>query len=273
MRISHIRSGAVLFALIALASLQLAAQTAKKPKKIVVGTGSTYKNVCFLDEKGQLAGFEIDTLKKIDELLPQYEFEFKIFDFKTILVSLETDKIDLAAHQYESNPDRRAKYLFADEGIIRYDLRIAVKAGRKDIASFDDLAKLGATVQAGNAASNNTYVTNKWNDEHGKKLNIVLAPSDAIVTVQNLDAGKIDAFITVERIVQDYRQSYGAKIDVVGEPVSVSNAYYLYRKNDKDAEALKAAVDGAVKTLKKDGSLKAISIKWFGADFVPEIGK
>ncbi len=139
-----------------------------KAKKILVGTGSTYKNVCFLDEKGNLTGYEVEVLKKIDEQLPQYDFEFKIFDFKTILVSLETGKIDLAAHQYESNPDRRAKYLYADEGVTKYDLRIAVRADRNDINSFDDLAKIGATVQVGNAASNNTYITNKWNDEHGK---------------------------------------------------------------------------------------------------------
>lgn len=273
MNVKKIRALALAIAASSLVFAGGAKESKVEVKKILVGTGSTYKNVCFLDEKGVLTGFEVEALKKIDELLPQYEFEFKIFDFKTILVSLETGKIDLAAHQYESNPDRRLKFLYADEGITKYDLRIAVREDRNDINSFEDLAKIGATVQVGNAASNNTYVTNKWNDENGKRLNIVLAPQDAIITVQNIEAGKIDAFVSVERVVQDYKKDWNAKIKVVGEPVSFSNAFYLYRKDDPAALELKKAVDAVLVKLKGDGTLKALSVKWFGADFIPAVGK
>lgn len=246
---------------------------APKPKKIIVGTGNAYKNVCFLDEKNNLTGFEIETLKKIDELLPQYEFEYKVFDFGAILVSLETGKIDLAAHQFEVNADRKTKFLFADEGVARYDLRIVVKEGSNDIKSLEDLVALNGTVQVGSASSNNTYIVDKWNKEHGSKLKTVLAPSDATVTLQNLESGKIDAFISIERTVEEYKKTYQAKLKVVGEPISFSNAYYLYQKNNNDAVQLKKDVDETIAKLKDDGTLKKLSVQWFGLDYIPPKGK
>ena len=247
--------------------------SAVKAKKIIVGTGSAYKNVCFLDDKNQLTGFEVETLKKIDELLPQYEFEFKILDFSAILPSLETGKIDIAAHQFESNNERKSKYDFATEGVTKYDQRIVVKDNREDIKSLDDLAKIGGTIQVGSATSNSTYLIEQWNREHGNKLKTVLAPSDTTITLQNIDTGKIDAFLGIERTVDEYKKTYNAKIKIVGDPVNLSNSYYLYRKNDADSAKLKKDIDEAIVKLKDDGTLKKLSVQWLGGDYIPEKGK
>lgn len=244
-----------------------------KAKKIIVGTGSTYKNVCFLNEKNELTGFEVEALKKVDELLPQYEFEFKILDFSAILPALETGKIDLAAHQFESNNERRSKYDFAAEGVTKYDQRLVVKDTRNDIKSLDDLANAGGTIQVGSATSNTTYLIEQWNREHGNKLKTVLSPGDTTLTLQSLDTGKIDAFLTIERSFDDYKKTYNAKIKIVGDPVNYSNSYYLYRKNDADSAKLKKDVDEAVAKLKDDGTLKKLSEQWLGGDYIPEKGK
>jgi ABC-type amino acid transport substrate-binding protein len=206
-------------------------------------------------------------------VLPQYDFEFKVLDFSAILVGLETGKVDLAAHQFESNADRRARFLYATEGVTRYDQRITVKDGRTDINSLEDLARIGATVQVGSASTNNTYIINKWNTEHGNRLKTVLAPEDPLVAVQNIASGRIDAFIGIERTTVDYKTAYGAKLKVVGQPLSLSNAYYLYRKNDQASLKLKQDVDGALAKLKDNGTLKRLSIKWLGADFIPPKGQ
>jgi L-cystine transport system substrate-binding protein len=240
----------------------------KSVKKIIIGTGSDYKPYCFLDENNNLTGFEIEVLKKVNEKLPQYEFEFKTFDFNAILVSLETGKIDLAAYQFESNPDRKNKYLFGDQGVTVYDLRLAVKDNREDIKSLEDLAAINATVEVGKASANKTAVVDKWNKEHGNKLSLILEASDPTITLQNIDSGKTDAFINIQRNVDAYQNTYGAKIKTVGEPISNSNSYYLYRKDDETGTQLKKDVDGALKALKEDGTLTALSKKWLGGDYI-----
>lgn len=242
----------------------------KGVKKIIIGTGSEYKPYCFLDEKNNLTGFEIEVLKKVNEKLPQYEFEYKIFDFNAILVSLETGKIDLAAHQFEANADRKNKFLFGDEGVTTYDLQLVVKENRSDIKSIEDLAALNGTIEVGKASTNKTYVVDKWNKEHGNKLNLVFAASDTTITLQNLESGKTDAFVNIQRNVEAYKTTYGAKIKTVGEPISLSNSYYLYRKDDKDGTQLKKDVDAVLKTLKEDGTLAELSKKWLGGDYIPK---
>lgn len=57
---------------------------------IKVGLPNSFDQVVYLDENGGLIGFEVDLLKRIDEELPQYEFEY--------------------------SDERAEKYLFAQEG-------------------------------------------------------------------------------------------------------------------------------------------------------------
>lgn len=87
-----------------------AAADPAKVTKIVVGTGTAFPNVCFIDENGKLTGFDVELLKEIDKRLPEYEFEFQTMDFSNLLLSLETKKIDLVAHVMEKNPEREQKY-------------------------------------------------------------------------------------------------------------------------------------------------------------------
>jgi L-cystine transport system substrate-binding protein len=62
--------------------------------KIVVGTGSQFPKVAFLDDSGKLTGFDVELVREIDKRLPEYEFELQVLDFTNILLSLETKKID-----------------------------------------------------------------------------------------------------------------------------------------------------------------------------------
>jgi L-cystine transport system substrate-binding protein len=88
------------------------AKEGTKVQKILVGTGTQFPNVCFIDEDGKLTGYDVELVRKIDEKLPEYEFEFKTMEFSNLLLSLETNKIDFVAHQMEVNEERQEKFLF-----------------------------------------------------------------------------------------------------------------------------------------------------------------
>lgn len=241
-----------------------------KVRKVYVGTGNAYKNICFIDDKGNLTGYEVDVLKEIDRRLPQYEFEYQTSDLNALLISLETNKIDIAAHQFELNPEREKKFLFAKEGVSSYDLFLVVKEDREDIKSFADIANIGGTLEVGKASANKTYLADKWNKENGNKINIILAAADPTVTLQNLATGKTDAFIHIQRVVDEYKQEFNAQIKTVGEPISVSNAYYLYRKDDAFSKQLQEDIDKVIKEMKQDGTLVKLSEQWFKKNYVPE---
>ena len=62
-------------------------------KKIIIGTGHAYEPYCYLDQEGHLTGYEYEVLKAVDELLPQYAFEYQTFDFANVLMALESGKV------------------------------------------------------------------------------------------------------------------------------------------------------------------------------------
>lgn len=231
-------------------------------KTIVIGTGNAFKPYCYLDDDGNLAGYEIEVLKEINKKLPQYKFEFEQLEFKNILLSLESNKVDVGAHQFEKNPERESKYLFGTESYTTFILRITVGKDRTDISSLKDLE--GKKVQVG-SGSNDAYVLEQYNKVHNNAINLVYtASSDPATTIKSIEDGRIDAFISIKRVVDSYNQTYGDKLKTVGDPISTSSTYYIFRKNDTQ---LQADFDKALKELKEDGTLGKISTQVLGGDY------
>lgn len=231
-------------------------------KTIVIGTGNAFKPYCYLDDSGNLSGYEIEVLKEINKKLPQYKFEFNQLEFKNILLSLESNKVDVGAHQFEKNPERESKYLFGTESYTNFILRITVGKDRTDIKSIKDLE--GKKVQT-SAGSNDAYMLEQYNKEHNNAINLVYTSGvDAATTIKNIEDGRIDAFVSIKRIVDSYNQTYGDKLKTVGDPIATSNTYYVFRKEDTK---LQGEFDKALKELKENGTLAKISIKILGGDY------
>lgn len=234
--------------------------------KIIVGTGNAYEPYCYLDEKGNLAGYEYEVLKAVDELLPEYEFEYQTSDFANVLISLDTGKIDIAAHQYEWNEERNEKYLFGEEAYTTYVTYLVVAKDRTDIKSLDDLQGLKVKSSTG---SNATYILENYNQEHTDnpiQIDYVNNSTDE-ETVTGIINGVWDATIATKRDVEKLNSNYGDGLEVlkvVGEPVQSSSTYFIFAK---DNSKLQEAVDNAVKALRENGKLAEISIDVIGGDY------
>jgi L-cystine transport system substrate-binding protein len=234
-----------------------------KVKTIIVGTGNAFKPYCYLDDNGNLKGYEKDVLDAVDALLPQYKFEYETFTFKDILIALSAGKIDLGAHQFEINPERQKNYLFTDETYTSFILYVTVLNKNTTINGIDDLA--GKTVLA-MVGDNGTYVLEQYNKNHPDKtikLNYLSSPPREQV-VAGMQNGTWDAFISLKREVAQYNKEYNVGFKVVGKPIATSYTYYVFAKGNTE---LKTAVDGALKQLKKSGELSKLSIQDLGADY------
>ncbi len=238
-------------------------------KTVIVGTGSDSKLYCYLDEKGELAGFEIDVMKAIDELLPQYKFEFQTFDFKNILLALSAGKIDIGAHMYESNPERRKNYLFTDLGYNDFSKYIVVLKENKDVQSLKDL--VGKTAQASTGSATGAILQH-WNEDHpNEKINAVL--TSALTNEQVVAAmknGTYDAFFSNIPSFNLLQKEYGGIFRLVEEPISTSASYFIFNLDNPE---LKKDVDGALKQLIDSGELAKIAIRDLGSDTTQNINK
>ncbi|CAM5578975.1 hypothetical protein LSPH24S_09390 [Lysinibacillus sphaericus] len=68
------------------------AQGKNNVQTILVGTGTQFPNICFLDDKGNLTGYDVELVRAIDKKLPEYNFEFKTMEFSNLLLSLERER-------------------------------------------------------------------------------------------------------------------------------------------------------------------------------------
>ncbi|MFF2175059.1 transporter substrate-binding domain-containing protein [Lysinibacillus sp. NPDC058147] len=237
-----------------------AAQGGKEVQKIIVGTGTQFPNICFIDDDGKLTGYDVELVRAIDEKLPEYEFEFKTMEFSNLLLSLETKKIDFIAHQMEVNSEREEKFLFNKEPYNVFPLKVTVNAKNNSIQSIDDLKGKNVSVSP---TSNSAVFLEKYNKEHNLGANIVY--SSGSVDVQNqLATGRIDAIITTPFAVKYYNESNKAQEKVVGDALLNSKVYFLL---NKDEVALQERLDDAIRELKAEGVISKLSKKWLGDDY------
>lgn len=237
-------------------------------KKVVIGTGTGFPKVCFIDENGKLTGFDVELIKEIDKRLPQYEFDIKTMEFSNLLLSLETNKIDLVAHEMEKNPEREEKYLFNKESYAHWRNKIIVAKDNNTINSLDDLA--GKKVLTG-ATSAEAQILENYNKSHDKKINIVYQNGGANDTVSQITSGRVDATIGADFTLSLIDPQ--AKLKTAGDDLSEADILFVLRKNDPAEQELSDAVDGALKEIKADGTLGKLSTEWLGSDFTADNAK
>lgn len=231
-------------------------------KEIIVGTGNAYQPFVYLDENGQLTGYEKAVLDEVDQLLPQYKFKYESFEFKNILPALDAGKVDLAAHQYEINDERQKKYLFGKVGYTDYTSYVVVdKASGHDFQRLDDLAGHKVHTSTG---SNFAYLLEQYNEKHDRKIDIVYGDGGNEILVKNLQNGTVDAALLTKYDVNKLNKQFNANLVTSGKPVNVSKTYYLYQKNNTK---LQKDIDQALQKLIDNGKLAELSKKILGGDF------
>ncbi|QKS48806.1 transporter substrate-binding domain-containing protein (plasmid) [Paenibacillus cellulosilyticus] len=245
-----------------------AAASTGKVTKIVVGTGTGFPQVCFLDENGKLTGFDVELVREVDKRLPEYEFDLQTMEFSNLLLSLETKKIDFVAHEMEKNPEREEKYLFNSEPYAHWRNKIIVAKDNNAVNSLDDL--VGKKVLT-SATSAEAQILENYNKDHDKKIDIVYSSGTTNDTVAQITSGRVDATIGADfthKLIDPQN-----KLKTVGDGLSEADILFVFRKDDPDSKKLSDAIDGALKEIKADGTLGKLSEQWLGEDFTSDTAK
>ncbi len=231
-------------------------------QKILVGVPTNFENTSFLDEDGELKGYEIDLLTKIDEKLDNYEFEFQQSQFDNILLSLDSGKIDMGAHMFEYSEERAQKYLYGDEGYRDFSVHLIAMKG-SGYTTLESLA--GKTIGIISETDNAGLQIQKYNEKNPEKaihFDYYGEGTGTDVIMKTLEEGRWEAVVGTQSDFEQRQETFGDKYEL-GETVTESEAYYLY-PDDGEHEALKDAVDQAVKELKEDGTLNELAEEWYG---------
>ena len=227
----------------ATAALALLAGQAFAADVVRMGTEGAYPPYNFIDDNGQVAGFERELGDKLCEMAG-LTCEWVTNDWDSIIpnlvagnydtimagMSITDERKEVIDFTQDYYPPTGSIYLAPDDGV---DLKTGVIAAQT------------ATIQAG-------YVA-----ETGATLLEFATPDETIAAVKN---GEADAVFADKDFLLPYTED--GELKVVGDEVALGGGVGMgLRKSDAE---LKEKFDAAITAMKADGSLNAMLDKYFG---------
>ena len=252
-----------------------AASKSKKSKTKVrtINVAHTVTNVPydFLDEKGNADGFEIAVLKAVDELLPEYEFKFHGVSDEELLIGTESGKYQVGTKGAWITEERKKKFLIPQNPLAASVIGIAFrKENENQIKDLESFAKFSGKLIPISPQSAQFSVIQDFNEKHPSNQ-IKLVPSDVFDIADSylwVLEGRYDAYFVLKlsyekNVLKEtgpYHQ-FADKLSYV--PYKGIPTWPLFNKKETE---LAAAYDKAVQTLKENGTISALSLKYFGED-------
>lgn len=234
---------------------------------VIVGTMGTYSPFSYYDSDDNLTGYDIEVLRKIEEVDPTLHFEFQSGAWESLFPALDSGKYDMIANQISSNESRREKYYLTENSYFVSKCQLIVHSENESIHSFEDMvssdASIGLTV-----GDYNNYTAELWNQEHSaeQQLNIQYYNEDISTILQDIDNGRIAATINDPAVAISKAETQGLSVKPVGDPLAQTPVYFIFSK-DEEGRALRDRIDAALQTLKQSGELVVLSKEWFNADY------
>lgn len=218
-----------------------------------VGTEGTYTPFTYHDtETNELTGYDIEVITAVADKLGVTP-EFTEVKWDAIFAGLEAGRYDLIANQVTVNEERLAQYDLSDT----YTTSIPVGVVAEDTTSISSIEDVVGNTAAHSATSNWAQISK----DAGANVEVVDGFTEAITAIRD---GRVDYTINDNLAVLDYLKTTedpGVKIAFELPEQAVAQAFAL-RKDSGLVDAINEALD----ELRDEGTLQAISEKYFGED-------
>ncbi len=224
----------------------------KERGEIKMAMSGQYPPFNFVNDKNQLTGFDVEIGQAVAKRIG-----IKAIPLSTawdgIIAGLLANKYELICGSMAITPERLKSIDFSDP-YYRSGAQLFVGTGSA-VKSVADLKgkKVGVTLGT-------TY--EKWVRENitGADVRTYKGVPDMILEVSY---GRIDGFITDKIVGALAIKKNGSPISLTGDLLYEEKMGIALRQNNP---GLKAAINDALKEMKKDGSYHEISMKWLGID-------
>lgn len=231
-------------------------------KTFVLGLDDSFPPMGYRDENNEIVGYDIDLAKEVTKRMG-VELVCQPIDWNAKEQELNTGKIDCIWNGFTMTSEREAALTFtkpylknAQVVVVRSD------SGHKALA---DLAGKSVGLQAGSSAADALEAS----AEFKASLKNVVEFKDNLTALMDLEVKGVDAVIMDLLVANDNINRSGKAYSILEEALSPENYGVGFRKNDL---ALMGKVQETLDAMAADGTIAAISTKWFGAD-ISTVGK
>ena len=206
------------------------------------------------DENGNLMGFEVEVSGAVAEKLG-VKPEYVLGSLDGLLAGVQGGRYDLMANGVGYSDERAEAYRFSDFYAFNRTA-LVVRSDNNEITSLEDLK--GKTTCN---SANSTYQL--LAESYGATVKDIESLDG---TIEELLAGRVDATLNAEVSINNYMtEKPDTAIKIVAFDPEVEKVGMIM-PNKESTASLQEAVNQALKELRADGTLKAISEKYFGMD-------
>jgi cystine transport system substrate-binding protein len=218
---------------------------------IRVANPQTSPPYSFRNEANEVAGFDVDFANELAERMGVAEVEFIQGTFDTFIPGVETDKWDVVIAGQAITEERKLKVDFS----IPYRVsKVSIFVNESDdtIATLEDLEGKRIAIPAG--ASQLKMAEEVEGAEIKSYENATLALTD-------VGLGRADGYLGSRFVGLYLAQQSGLKVKPTDAVLELEQNAMSFKKGEA---AFKAEADRIIMEMIADGTLKALSEKWFG---------
>lgn len=239
-------------------------------KAMVVATNSGWPPQSYLDDNNEMVGFDIDVSKEIAKRLG-VEVSFETPEWATLTGGRWQGRYDLGVGSV--TPTKARAQVIDFVGIYYFSPYVYVLHKDSTAKSVEDLK--GKVIGVETATTSEDFINRKLEiDAPG------LPPIE-----YKLEPGEVRTFADSMLPFDDLRLGDGVRLDAViapeqtalnaiknGYPLRILEGEYAFREPlvviaEKVDPEWTAKVGGIIEEMKKDGTLSALTTKWYGKDY------
>ncbi len=245
----------------------------KSKGELVVSTDANYAPQSFLNDKGQLDGFDIDVSKEVAKRMG-VKVKFVTPDWDLIVAGKWGARWDLSIGSMTIT-DARAKVVDFSSPYYYTPAQFGVHKKNTTIKTLDDFS--GKTVGLGSGTTYETYLDPDqklgigggekivYQVKNLKKIRIYTTDMEAVQDLALGDGVRIDGVLTSGFVIQEAIKK-GIPIKIIGTPVYYEPLAAASDKARPGSADLVKKVSEIFEAMHADGTLTKLSMKWYGFD-------
>ncbi|CAB1055424.1 hypothetical protein D1BOALGB6SA_157 [Olavius sp. associated proteobacterium Delta 1] len=246
---------------------------------IKVSTDANYAPQSFLNDKGELEGFDISVAKEVAKRLG-VKVEFVTPDWDLITAGKWGKRWDLSIGSMTPTVERMNALHFTMP-YYSTPAQFAVHKDNTTIKSLKDLA--GKHIGVGTETTYDRYINKdlelvgvkiEYQDWSAGKITTYPTDANAVEDLALGDGVRIDALITAKPTVFEAMKTGcggGCPLKMLGDPVFYEVLSFALDKSRPNSESLLKKLNEILTSMYKDGTLEDLSMQFYGQSLIPKL--
>ncbi|WP_324729473.1 transporter substrate-binding domain-containing protein [Lysinibacillus fusiformis] len=238
-------------------------------RTVKVAYDQASKPISYIDDNGNPTGYDVEVMKLVDELLPDYQFEYVGTTSDDLLIGVEQGKYQVGVKNAFFTQERTEKFIFPKEFLGLSSAGLVLRKEDEGIKTLADFAKKGYSL-APIAANNAQYtIIDEYNTANpDNKVKLQAGDAFTVDVVQWVNEGRVDGGVMIEgpfkqQVLAEDGPYNNLKDEVVYNEFSVIKTWPLFNKKEQE---FADAYDKAIAQIKEQKKTNELSTKFYGRD-------